>query len=201
MKRTSMRLVAGAVVALGGALVMGGCDSSKGRADAYYVQASANRGAAATAMAADWRAKKLLLDDCLNLAFHHIDTTGDQASLVFAGAVLDFAQMIEQDLPQSGDMEILWIRIGGLAGAAGEKAYSKGDLPLARSLVLAGPGRWKTDMYWLRHPNHDALASYVLYGSGEAKEAVSRLRSRADLDEAPQRALDEIQAAMRNQPQ
>jgi hypothetical protein len=177
-----------------------GCDSPARRAAGYYSQAQAGRGAAAAAMAADWRANKILLDDCLDLAFDRVDNVGDTASLVFAGTVLDFAQLIEKELPQSGEMELFWSRLGGLAAASGQKASDAGDIKLARSLVLAGPMRWQSEAYWRLHPNHDALAAYVLFMSGEGAEAVRRLRSRADLEPVQQKALEDIQTGMRQAP-
>ena len=174
-----------------------GCESKTRRVTAYYSQAQVGRGAAAAAMAADWRAKRIKLADCLDLAFAHIDSAGDAAAGNFAGAVLDFAQLIEQELPQSPDMELFWSRLGGLAAASAEQAYMRQDIPQARSLVLAGPQRWQNEAYWRLHPNHDALAAYVLYSSGEGAEALRRLRSRADLDEVQQKAYDDIQAGMR----
>lgn len=188
------------VITLLFALATAGCGSKQKQAAMYYTQSQAGRGAAAASMAADWRAKQLSLDDCINLAFEHLDREGDAASLVFAGTVLDFAQLVEKDLPKAGEMELFWTRLGGLAGASAEKAYTAGDLKMARSLVLAGPRRWQTDAYWMRHPNHDALASYVLFYSGEGAEAVRRLRSRADLDGAAEQALREIESAVRNGP-
>jgi hypothetical protein len=177
------------------------CESKGRRASGYYTQAQAGRGAAAASMAADWRAKKLSLDDCIDLAFAHLDAEGDNASLVFAGTVLDFAQLIEKELPKAGEMELFWTRVGGLAAASGEKAYRAQDVKMARSLVLAGPTRWQTEAYWMRHPNHDALASYVLFYSGEGAEAVRRLRTRTDLEESQRQALEDIQRMMREAPQ
>jgi hypothetical protein len=187
-----------AALAIAALLSPAGCIPKQRGAPMYYTQAqTAGRSIAAGAMAAEWRAKTLKLDDCIDLAFEHIDKEGDAASLVFAGAVLDFAELVEKDLPRAGEMELFWMRVGGLACAAGEKAYNAKDIKLARSLILAGPARWKSDAYWMRRPNHDAIASYVLYLSGEGGEAIRRLRSRPDLDAVQQRAIDEIQAAMR----
>ncbi len=191
--RLGIGLALGATVGLGAP----GCESKARLAASYYTQAQAGRAAAAAGMAADWRAQKLKLDDCLNLAFQHVDNEGDKASQIFAGAVLDFAQLIEKELPQSGEMELFWMRLGGLASAAGEKAYNAQDIPMARSLVLAGPQRWQSEAYWMLHPGHDALAAYVLFFSGEGGEAMRRLRSRPHLDTLQQTAMDEIQEGMR----
>jgi hypothetical protein len=93
----------------------------------------------------------------------------------------------------------MWFRIGGLAGAAAEKAYLGEQFAEARSLVLAGPRRWQSDAYWLRHPGHDALASYIMFSVGEGGEALKRLRERPQMTEELQKACDDITAAMRGQ--
>lgn len=178
-------------------LLSPGCESKARRAAAYYTQSQAGRGAAAAAMAADWRARRIKLDDCLNLAFEHVESAGDAKATNFAGAVLDFAQLIEKELPQSSDMELFWTRLGGLAAASAEQAYLRQDIKEARSLVLAGPQRWQNEAYWRLHPNHDALAAYILFSSGEGAEALRRLRSRPDLDDVQQKAYDDIQSGMR----
>ncbi len=198
--KSARRLAQGMVaLALGSSLLLGaaGCESKARRAASFYTMAQSGRAGAAGQMAAEWRAGKIKLDDCLDLAFQHLDNEGDAASLVFAGTVLDFAQLIEKDLPKGGEFEFMWMRIGGLACAAGEKAYNAGDIPTARSVVLAGPSRWQTESYWLLHPGHDAIAAYVLALTGDAPEAVRRLRSRPTLDPVQEQALSEIQAAMR----
>src|SRR5688572_24661716 len=182
--RSARGLARGMVaLALGVSLLLGsgGCESKARRAASYYTMAQSGRAGAAGQMAADWRAQKIKLDDCLDLAFQHLDNEGDPASLIFAGTVLDFAQLIEKDLPKGGEFELLWMRIGGLACAAGEKAYNAGDFKTARSVVLAGPARWQTEAYWQMHPGHDAVAAYVLALTGDAPEAVRRLRSRPTL--------------------
>lgn len=175
-----------------------GCDSKAGRVTAFYTQASVSRPAAAAAMAKAWQEQKILLSDCLDLAFDHVEKDGDAKATAFAGAVLDFAQIVEADLPKSGEMELFWMRLGGLAAVAAEKAAERPDFEEARSLVLAGPTRWQTEAYWRRHPNHDALAAYILYRTGAGAEAVRRLRSRADLDPVQEQALRDIEAGMRD---
>jgi hypothetical protein len=161
-------------------------------AQSYYATASAGRAAAATAMAADWRAKRLKLDECITLAFDQLDNAGDAESTAFAGAVLDMAAIIEKELPQSGEYEMFWIRVGSLAGLAAEKAAARRDFKEARSLVLAGPKRWQTEAFWRRHTQHDALASMLLFYAGEKGEALNRLRQRGDLDDLQQQAYDTI---------
>ncbi|MBC7771992.1 MAG: hypothetical protein H7210_05820, partial [Pyrinomonadaceae bacterium] len=126
----------------------GGCMSKKDRAQLFYPQAATNRAATATAMAAAWRNQEIKLDDCLDMAFDHLENDSDAASIAFAGAVLDFAAEIERELPQQPEYFILWMRIGGLAGHSATTAYNLGDFPAARSLVLAGPRKWQTDKYW-----------------------------------------------------
>ena len=161
-------------------------------AQSYYATAAAGRSAAATLMAADWRAKRLKLDECIDLAFDRLDNKGDAESTAFAGAVLDMAAIIEKELPQSGDFEMFWIRVGSLAGLAAEKAATRGEFKEARTLVLAGPKRWQTEAFWRRHTQHDALASMMLFYSGEKAEALNRLRQRGDLDDLQQAAYDTI---------
>jgi hypothetical protein len=176
-------------------VALAGCQTRKSRLEGYYKQAATARAATATAMAADWRARKLKLDDCLNLAFERLDADAEGAT-AFAGAVLDVVQQIERELPQQGEFEIMWIRIGSLAGVGAEKAYTRGDMAEARTIVLAGGQRWQTEAFWRRHINHDALAAYILFNSGEGAEALRRLRSRGDLDGPTQQAYDDISRAM-----
>jgi hypothetical protein len=172
-------------------LMVPGC-GKRVSAESYYAVAASGRSSAAAAMAADWRAQRLKLDDCITLASDRLTQKGDAASTAFAGAVLDMAGIIERELPQSGDYELFWIRIGSLAGLAAEKAALRHDYQEARSLVLAGPKRWQTEAFWRRHTQHDALASMMLFDSGEKAEALNRLRQRGDLDELQQAAYDTI---------
>lgn len=169
-----------------------GCGQKKVSAQSYYSAASSGRSAAAASMAADWRAKRLKLDECINLAFERLDGPGDAESVAFAGAVLDMAAIVEKELPQSGEFEMFWVRLGSLAGLAAEKAYMRGDVKEARTVVLAGPQRWQTEAFWRRHTGHDALAAIILYQCGEGVEAMRRLRSRPDLDQETQDAYDLI---------
>lgn len=178
-------------------LIPSGCTSKKGRATSYAAQTAMWRAALANAMAADWRAGNLLLDDCLDLAFAKLDTPADPSALIFAGAVLDFAAQVQAQLPKGDEYLLLYFRIGGLAGHAATVAYNAADYPTARSLVLAGPSRWQSDAYWDRHPNHDALVARLMFLSGEESESIRWLRRHDAMHDELQRAYDEIAAAMR----
>lgn len=182
----------GALIA--GAVALPGCTSKKQRAVEYYKVAPTGRATAASAMAADWRAGKLLLDDCMDLAFDRLEAPGDAASLAFAGAVLDFAAQVQRELPQGDEYLLLYQRLGGLAGHAATVAYNLGDYPTGRSLVLAGPAKWQSDVYWFGHPNHDALVGRLMYLTGEEAQAFRWLRRHDDMDPELQRALGEITA-------
>lgn len=171
--------------------------SKKDRAALYYKQATTSRSAAATAMAADWKAEKILLDDCMNLAFERIEKDGDAASLEFAGAVLDFAAQVQRDLPQGDQYLMMYFRFGGLAGQAATIAYNNGDYAAGRSLVLAGPAKWQSDAYWDRHPNHDALVARLMFLTGEESQALRWLRRHDAMDDELRRAENEIIAAQR----
>jgi len=174
-----------------------GCMSKKDRAQLFYPQAGTSRTATASAMAAAWRKQQILLDDCLNMAFDHLEKDGDAASIAFAGAVLDFAAEIERELPQQPEYFILWMRIGGLAGQSAAVAYNAGDFTSARSLVLAGPKKWQTDKYWEDHPNHDALVARAMFLTGQQAEAIRWLRRHDDLSGPLKEAQDEIMQAGR----
>ncbi len=176
---------------------LAGCMSKLDRAKLFYRQATTSRSATATAMAAAWRKEEIKLDDCLNLAFDHLDKEGDAAAIAFAGAVLDFAGEIERELPQQGEFMLLWFRIGGLAGDASTKAYNAGDFVTARSIVLAGPKKWQTDAYWERHPNHDALAARLMFLTGQQPESLKWLRRHDDMTGPLKDAYDEILQASR----
>jgi hypothetical protein len=194
-------LQASRVVAVVVAVVLGlgmtGCESKEAKLARYYSVAASNRAGAATMMAADWHAKKILLDDCLNYAFNKLDNVGDANSTMFAGAVLDMTQQIEGGLPKEGEYELFWTRIGGLAGESASKAYTLGDVPGARSLVLGGPKRWQNEAFWMRHPVHDSLVARIMYSNGETSAALHWLRSRGDLDDPERKsAYDDIMADM-----
>lgn len=152
------------------------------------------RAASAALIVSSWKARTVKLDDALTLAFDYVESAAKKTPLkgtsvvvpsanatAFAGAVLDAAAMLQDKLPQGGEFEILWFRIGGLAFASAEEAHAAGRLLEARSLVLAGGQRWQTEGYWLTHTAHDGLTSVILAKSGEPGEAIGRLRDRGQL--------------------
>lgn len=181
-------------------MLQAGCTSKKDRVTLYYKQVSSGtttRATAAAAMAADWRAEKILLDDAMNLAFEHIEKDADAASLEFAGAVLDFAAQVQREIPQGDEFLLMYFRFGGLAGQSATVAYNNGDFATGRSLVLSGPGKWQSDAYWDRHPNHDALVGRLMFLTGEESQALRWLRRHDVMDDELRRAHDEITEAQR----
>jgi hypothetical protein len=84
------------------------------------------------------------------------------------------------------------MRVGGLAFKAAEEAHAKDRVAEAASLVFAGGARWQTDAYWNRQSHHDALAALILAKTGRRNEALSRLRSRADLQPPATLVLDAL---------
>lgn len=186
-----------ATVTAGCVLCLTGCMSKTARAQLFYKQAVTNRTLAANAMATAWRSQEIKLDDCMDLAFARLEADKDAASLAFAGAVLDFAAQIEKDLPKGDEFLLLWFRIGGLAGQSATLAYNLNDPATAESLMLAGPGRWRSDAYWERHPNHDALVARVKFLRGHEQEALQWLRRHDVMDEELLRAQGEIVEAIR----
>lgn len=155
---------------------------------------TSGRAAAAGTLVTAWKAGELKFDNAIDLAFEMVDAAANNrpvrgggvptsaAATAFAGSVLDAMAMVESQLPQDAEFEIFWMRVGGLAFAAAEEAHAKGRVPESRTLVLAGPRRWQTEAYWLKHQAHDGLASVILARSGEMPEAVARLRNRGTLD-------------------
>ena len=156
---------------------------------------SGGRSASTALLVKSWEAGDLKLDDAMNLAFDYLESAKSNRPLKgtnvivpspnatnYAGAVLDALEQVQSQLPQGGEFEIFWMRVGGLAFAAAEEAHAAGRVAEARTLVFAGGKRWQNDAYWQSHSAHDGLASVILARSGERSEAISRLRDRADLN-------------------
>jgi hypothetical protein len=120
--------------------------------------------------------------------------------VAFAAAVLDFLEQVEPDLNPKVINDFSWIRVGSLAGNAAAAAQKAGDTAAARSVVLAGPKHWQGEVYWRQCPAHDALASLILFQSGEGEEALNRLRDRPELPEEVQAAKDMIEREMKKRP-
>lgn len=176
---------------LGAATLLGGCDSEASRLEAFAAQAATNRAAAAASMTTAWRGGQITFDGALTAAHDRLAAGEDAAG--FGGAVLDLAVGIEDVLPSGAEHELLWMRIGRLAFASALAAYNAGRLDEARALVLAGPKRWQNDPYWLRYPDHDALASIILAQTGDRAEAIRRLHERPNLTGDAEEALRLLQ--------
>lgn len=182
------------------ALLMGvawltGCSREDPLKALYEQSTYQNRGETAKALAEAWRAKEIKLSDAVDLAHEKIETDADARCTAFTGAVLDTLRDLYPELPSSikGDeMLIFWRRVGQLAARSGSIARDRGDIAEARSLVLGGPRRWQDEAYWLTYPGHDALASYVLYETGERMEAMQRLRDRGTLTGPAEEAYRQI---------
>ncbi len=112
-------------------------------------------------------------------------------ALVFAASVLDVGKAVERDL--GANSLLLFNSLGLLAFQAADDAMRRGDLAMARSVVMGGPSGWQTDRYWLVNPEHDGLASIILFESGERAEALERLDTRALASEH----LQQVQAMLR----
>lgn len=181
-----------------GAVLLPGCKPSQSPVDRAIAVASSPTGgpvAAGALLVTDWTAGRVKLDECIDLAFEHLDSVRNNTPLrntikvstspvatAFAGAVLEAVKALEAKLPQGETTEIFWYRVGGLANTAAEEARQAGRGPEALFLVLNGGSRWQTEAYWRRHPTHDGLASLLLAESGNRDEALARLRTRPDLD-------------------
>jgi hypothetical protein len=175
-------------------VVLSACKSEKSRLEDLYAASTGagSRGTVANDLRKQWAEGKVTMVEAVAMAHTKLDSPGDGASVVFAGAVLDVVGMIEPEI-DSTTTEMFWIQVGTLAGKAAGVAFSAGDVPLARSMVLSGSERWQNDAYWQRHPTHDAAASVVLHRSGETKEALARLRERPDMASEVQEAYDLIE--------
>lgn len=178
---------------------MTACKSEESRLEEIYATAGSGTGgraAAGNALRKQSAQGKITIVEAVAFANDKLDSPGDAAAVSFAGAVLDTVEIALPDL-ESKTNELFWIQIGTLAGKASAVAFTGGDVPLARSLVLAGSDRWQTDAYWHGHPAHDATASLLMHKSGESKEALARLRERPELVEETQAAYDEIEREWR----
>ncbi|HYE61893.1 MAG TPA: hypothetical protein VD997_07840 [Phycisphaerales bacterium] len=187
------------------ALMLPACKPPPGPAERVYaivVSPAGGRKTASMEIATEWRAKRLTLDQCIDLGFEMLESLKAAAAAgngvapapvreitptslnatAFAGAVLDATLLLERELPHGADTEIFWQRLGGLAFAAAEEARAAGRGPEALVLVTGGAKRWQTEAYWHLHPTHDGLVSWLLAEAGDKGEAMARLRRRAQLE-------------------
>lgn len=179
-----------ALCVLLGAAAIPGCNRSDAHLRPVYAAAgnpAQGRGAAAQSLAALIIGGRVTIADAIDDAVSRLDAAmeagrGTTAETAYAGAVLDAAVLAEDSLPQGGEFELMWMKLGRLAFLAAEEAHAQDRVPEAMTLVMAGPLRWQTEAYWLRYTDHDALASVVLAKSGRVAEATMRLQGRPVLE-------------------
>lgn len=178
-------------------LFCGGCGPSEAeRLAAIYAAAATNPSAAQSQLVASWTARRITLDRALDLGHARLDA-GDPGAPAFALALLGAIAELEGPITRANVNEFFWIRTGTLAGSAGAVALKMGDVTGARTVVLAGPRRWQTEAYWRMHPDHDALASWIMHKAGESGPALARLRERGEPDEQLLATSQRIQSEQR----
>lgn len=185
-------------------LAVTGCKGEKGRiADAYEAAATGGRAAAANLLRSEWAKGHITFSEAIRHGLSQLES-GDAAAVAFAGGVLDALLVLDPSLhdPEMGaaptKSETLdWTSVGALAFRAGEKSASRGEFALAGTLVLGGTTMWQDEAYWAANDAHDALASTVLHKCGKSQEAIDRLKSRPQLGEKSQEALDTIEREWR----
>ncbi len=171
-----------------------GCGpSEEERLAAIFTTAATNPALAQGEIVKQWTGRQVTLDKALDLGHARLEK-GDPGGPAYALALLNAIGELEGPITRANVNEFFWVRTGTLAGSAGAGAYRMGDVVGARQVVLAGPERWKTEAYWRRHPDHDALASWIMHKSGESGAAVARLRERAEPDEQVTATVQRIQA-------
>lgn len=172
-------------------LVTPGCgDAKQVQLQRLAAAARANRAAGGVAIANAYARNGDVIDELMAMAAKEMEAGRDDTAL--AGAVLDATQLLGNKLPQGDEFFIFWTRVGRLAFQSALFAYQKGDLQSARDLVLAGAPRWQTEQYWLRYTDHDALASIILFQTGDRQQAVQRLRERTVLTGDAEEALKKL---------
>lgn len=170
--------------------VAGGCEDKQTLLAAYAAQAATSRTTAAGGLIGAFKAGQITADEAITLASDKLE--GGEDATAFAGAVLDMLTAVEAQLPQKGEFEIFWRRVGRLAFWGAHTAYLKGRADEAGALSLAGPKRWQNDAYWLRYGDHDALVAILLDERGQRSLAIDRLRSRVELSVEAQEVLDRL---------
>jgi hypothetical protein len=158
-----------------------GCGEGSATMQAFYRQSTvAGRAAITPGLVAGIQNGTVDVSNAIDFAYTELDQGRDATAL--AGAILDAVQQTESKFNSGGEFELFWMRVGRLAFKSAEHAHAAGNLPLAQSLVFAGPKRWQHSSYWERYSDHDGLASVILAKSGRREEAIARLRSRPSLD-------------------
>tara|TARA_Y100000815_G_scaffold267904_1_gene288092 strand:+ start:871 stop:1500 length:630 start_codon:yes stop_codon:yes gene_type:complete len=201
-RRPSALFLALAVSALA---ALGGCRDPKAllqqrAASAMTAGWPAGRAPTATQLYADWQAGHITLDLALDHAHKLVDQNGLSA-IPYSAAVLDLSKKLGDQIPSDpATSSILLRRIGRLAYKSAEAAYLGGSPQQAAALIEAGPDRWKSEPYWRRYPDHDALAAIILAGIGEREQAISRLQSRAVLQGPAEEALEMLRSGVSQGP-
>lgn len=185
--------------------LLGGCDSEGQRLQAFYTMSvgraqGQGHAAAANAMRKAWYAKELTVQGALGLAHEKVEKQNDIAAATFALSVLEFVAQVEPDIKKDEVNDFLYMRLGTLAANSAAIVWKTEprDFDFAGKLVFGGPATWQNDTYWMAHPEHDALASYILFEQGKGVEALDRLRSRPDTTVETEKAMKDIEIEMRN---
>ncbi|GAB5496520.1 MAG: hypothetical protein Phyf2KO_16000 [Phycisphaerales bacterium] len=169
-----------------------GCEGEKAHLDAVVIAAqNSTRPQIAQRLVSEFDQGNITFEASLIRAEEMLETDDPNAPL-FAGAVLDFAEAIEGDLPTGGEFELFWRRIGRLAYNASYDAFERQDYAEADTLVLAGPKRWQRDSYWLAYPNHEILVAYSLAHKGDAKAGIRLLQRRTPTPDSYAGAIDTL---------
>ena len=168
-------------VVIASSLAVLGCERSGGRLDAIATLASTNVPGASAQLGQDWGDGRLTMDDSLTLAHDLLDAK-DPRGAGFGAAVLQTIEDRAGSINDGGEFEIFWRRVGRLAFKVAVAEFEAGRFDEAARWVSGGTTRWQTDLYWLKYPDHDAVASYCLARTGRHGEAVARLRDRPSLE-------------------
>jgi len=180
---------------------LGGCDTSEARLEILAGAAQKNgRAQTAANLMAEADAGHLTYSDALTRA-EELVQAGDPNALAFAGAVLDLAEMMGDELPRGGEFEIFWRRVGRLAYTSAHTAFEAGDFETGSMLVLAGPERWKNDPYWIAYPNHEILVAFSMAFRGDARGGIALLDRRTPQPDEYAQAIKDLAEIQRRQSQ
>lgn len=180
---------------------LAGCDTSEARLEILAGAAQKNgRAQTAANLKAESDAGNISFSDALTRA-EELVQAGDPNALAFAGAVLDLAEMMGDELPRGGEFEIFWRRVGRLAYTSAHAAFEAGDYETGSMLVLAGPDRWKNDPYWIAYPNHEILVALSMAYRGDARGGIALLDQRTPQPEEYAQAIRDLAEIQRRQSQ
>lgn len=178
---------------------LAGCDTSEARLEILAGAAQKNgRTQTAASLKAESDAGNISYSDALTRA-EELVQSGDPNALAFAGAVLDLAEMLGDELPRGGEFEIFWRRVGRLAYTSAHAAFEAGDYETGSMLVLAGPDRWKNDPYWIAYPNHEILVALSMAYRGDARGGIALLDRRTPQPDEYAQAIRDLAEIQRRQ--